>query len=244
MKIVLLITTYSLLSAKIIVAAATNTIFVMEHIKNEFQKEHPNIHIDFSFASSGQLTNQIINKAPFDIFLSANMQYPQKLYEMNLSLSKPKTYAKGLLIIFSTTPKNFDKNLSFLQKDNIKIAIANSVYAPYGKATIQVLKKLNLLTKIKHKLVIAPNISSVANLTIHAAQIGFISKSALYSKELSKYNVINKYYKPINNKWYSKINQGAILLKNSTKLEESQKFYDFIFSKKAKIIFEKYGYNK
>lgn len=240
--ILILLTNY--VSANINIGAASNTVFVMKHIIKAFNKINPKIKVKISFASSGQLANQLIHNAPFDIFLSANMKYPQKLYELNKTFEKPKVYAQGVLIVFSTcTENNLTKNLDFLTNSEIEdIAVANSSYAPYGKATKEVLLNFNLYKSIKHKLKTTNNIAATSTLTINATDVGFISKSALYSPALSGYNIKKIHYIEINTNKYNPINQGVVIMKYSKNKNEAKLFYDFLFSNEAKKIFKKLGY--
>ena len=110
-----------------------------------------------------------MHKAPFSIFLSADMKYPMKIYKLNLSLTKPKVYARGGIVLFSK------KDISLL--DAKKIAIANPRVAPYGKAAVEAFKSMNIYDKIKNKLVFAPTVSSVALYVDRGVDIGVIAKS-------------------------------------------------------------------
>ena len=82
------------------VAAASNITYAMPEIIKEFNREYPDIKVDVIIGSSGKLTAQIQNYAPFDLFMSANMLYPNSLYKDGLAITKPIIYAKGLLALF------------------------------------------------------------------------------------------------------------------------------------------------
>ena len=88
------------LFADIKIATAANVSFAMKDLVKEFQKQN-NVNIKIIIGSSGKLTSQIENGAPFDIFLSADMKYPKYLYLKGVSKTKPKKYANGKLILFS-----------------------------------------------------------------------------------------------------------------------------------------------
>jgi molybdate transport system substrate-binding protein len=217
----------------IIVAAAGNTAYVLPALKQEFNKLYPNINIRFVISSSGKLTSQIENGAPFDIFLSANMKYPNYLYSKKLAVTKPKVYAKGRLALFSIRKKL--TNLNDLENVDT-IAVANVKTAPYGKATIEILKNAKLYNKVKNKLVYAETVNQVISYVKNAVDAGFVAKSAMFSPKMRKYK--NSYIE-IDKNLYSPINQGIVIIKDSKQVRE---FYNFIFSKKAKLIFKKYGY--
>jgi molybdate transport system substrate-binding protein len=217
----------------IIVAASGNTAYVLPVLKQEFNKLYPKINVRFIISSSGKLTSQIENGAPFDIFLSANMKYPNYLYSKKLAITKPKVYAKGRLVLFSIRKKF--TSLNDLQNLDT-IAVANVKTAPYGKAAIEVLKNAKLYEKVKDKLVYAETVNQVISYVKNAADAGFVAKSSMFSPKMKQYK--NNYI-DIDSKLYSPINQGIVIIKDSL---EAKKFYNFIFSKKAKLIFKKYGY--
>jgi molybdate transport system substrate-binding protein len=233
-KLLLSLFIFNFVFAKtIIVAAAGNTVYVLPALKQEFNKLYPNINIRFVISSSGKLTSQIENGAPFDIFLSANMKYPNYLYSKKLAVTKPKVYAKGRLALFSIRKKL--TNLNDLENVDT-IAVANVKTAPYAKATIEVLKNAKLYNKVKNKLVYAETVNQVISYVKNAVDAGFVAKSAMFSPKMRKYK--NSYIE-IDKNLYSPINQGIVIIKDSKQVRE---FYNFIFSKKAKLIFKKYGY--
>jgi molybdate transport system substrate-binding protein len=224
----------SLFASKINIAVAANVSYAIPELMNEFNKTNP-MKIRTIIGSSGKLTAQISNGAPFDIFLSANMKYPNFLYNKKLTITKPIVYAKGSLVLFSHKQKDFSEGLSLL-KNTKKIAIANPKTAPYGKASIEALKNAKLYKDIKHKFVYGESISQTLAYTQKATDIGIIAKSSLYSSKMKRYKKdIN--YMDINSKLYTPIAQGVVLINAKAK-----DFYEFILSAKAKEIFKKYGY--
>jgi len=222
-----------LFASEVYIASASNSIYVLPKIIEEFNKKYPTIKIHNIFASSGKLTAQIINGAKYDIFLSADEKYPSFLYEKKLA-SKPKIYAKGKLALFST--KNIDSNdIKKVLLNANSIAIANPKNAPYGRASIEVFKNLGIYKKIKHKLIYAPSVSGVIAYVINYADVGLVAKSSFYSPKMKKFKFID-----VSSNLYTPINQAAVLLTNN---KDAIKFYNFLFSKKAKEIFKEYGYN-
>ncbi len=224
-------------ASEIKVAIASNVSYVYDELKEEFYKKHPDIKLIPVFSSSGNLTAQIQNKAPFSIFLSADMKYPQKLYNLALA-SKPKVYAKGTLALVSVKDANLSGDLSFLLSDKIaKISIANPATAPYGKASVEVLKNAKIYEKLKHKFVYAQSISQSLLYALKVADIGFVASSALVSSKIKQKFASFK----IDPKCYDAIEQGVVLIGENANTD-TKAFYDFIFSSKAKEIFKKYGY--
>ena len=224
------------------IALCSNMHYVLKDLIIEYNKLYPNTKVIVTLGSSGKLSAQIKHHASYDIFMSANMQYPQALYEDNLSINKPRIYAKGNLVYFSKQKLDFTKGIDILQNSHIKkIAIANPKTAPYGKATLEAIQNAGIYKDISKKLVYASSISQTVSYTLLATDIGIIAKSALFTPYLLKYKE-NIHWKDVDKKLYTSINQGMIILKNTKNLKEANSFYDFILSKNSKTIFKKFGY--
>lgn len=237
--IILLMINITLFAEKINLAVAANVSYAIDDLIKEFNKIYPNTKIQVTLGSSGKLTAQISNGAPYDIFMSANMKFPEALYKKNIAFAKPIVYAKGSLAIISSKNILLSKDLAFLKDKSIdKIAIANPKTAPYGKATVEALKNAKIYEDTKDKFVYGESISQTVTYAIKAADLGFIAKSSLYSPKMKRFqNFID-----VDTKLYTPISQGIVILKNAKESIEAKKFYDFILSKKAQKIFEKYGY--
>lgn len=232
----------SLNAGTINIAVAANVSYAIEDLKKEFNKEHPNTKVQVTLGSSGKLTAQIKHGAPYQIFMSANMKYPQALFQDKLAISEPLVYAKGSLAYLSTKKFDFSKGIELLNTKEIStIAIANPKTAPYGKATLEAMKNANIYESIKKKLIFGESISQTLSYCIIAADIGIVAKSALYSKKMSRYKKGINWFE-VDKNLYSPISQGIVILKSAKDNNEVKAFYEFIFSKKAKIIFEKFGY--
>lgn len=226
----------------ITVAAAANVQYAMSEIKTEFQKE-TGIEISVIIGSSGQLTAQIKEGAPFDIFISADMKYPNTLYKEGIAIDTPSVYAYGSLVIW-TMNKNFkfDKRLKILLDKNIKkIALANPKTAPYGVASVEALKKFGIYNEIKDKLVYGESISPTNQYIVsRAADAGFTAKSVVLSPQMKG----KGFWIAIEKSAYKPIKQGCVILKYGYRKHRtaSKKFYDFLFSKKGKKILSSFGY--
>jgi molybdate transport system substrate-binding protein len=222
-------------ASEIRIAIASNVSYVIKPLITEFNKNNKT-KVKFVIGSSGKLTAQIRNKAPYDIFLSANMKYPNALYKDKVTVIKPKIYAKGSLVLFSYKNRVL-KDLNII--NTVKnITIANPKTAPYGKAAYEVLLTKKLFEKNKKKFVYAENIAQTLQYIYTAVDIGFIAKASLYAEKMRKFKK-NINYLEIEDSLHKPINQGVALLNNK---EETLKFYDFLFSKEAKKIFKNYGY--
>ena len=178
----------SLFGGSITVAVAANVSYAIQSIQNEFTKLYPTTKLRIVLGSSGKLTAQIKNGAPYDVFMSANMKYPNALYREKLTTESAYVYAKGSLAILSVKKRDFSKGIAIVLDEEIhKIALANPKTAPYGIATYEALRDANLFEKIKNKVVYGESIGQTLSYTISATSLGFVATSALYSKRLSQY---------------------------------------------------------
>lgn len=223
------------------VAVAANVQFAFKDLKEEFKKQTGH-DLKGVFNSSGKFVSQITNGAPFDVFMSADMEYPNVLYQRGFSYAAPKIYAYGSLVLWTNKNMSLQSWQSLLQSDKIrKIAIANPKTAPYGRETIRALKHFKLDAKLESRLVYAESISQV-NQYVYSGlvDIGFTAKSVVVSAEMQAIG----HWIDLPLESYTPIAQGVIILKhgrdNSPKL--AQQFYDFLSTAKAKAIFQKNGY--
>ena len=232
----------SALAGQITVAGAANVQFTLEELKAEFTKE-TGIDVKTVIGSSGNLTSQIENGAPFDIFMSADMDYPKRLYADGITSGEPKIYAYGYLVLWTLKDIDLSKGVAGLSDGSIrKIAIASPKLAPYGRQAVNAMKYNHLYPGIVSKLVYGESISQVNQfITTQAADIGFTAKSIVLApnmKDKGKWMEVDpQAYKPIA--------QGVVVLKYAQKdhSKEAQAFYDFLFSAPAQEILKKYGYN-
>ena len=239
--VALLLTLYS--QAKTIrVAVAANVSYAINDLKKEFNTLYPNIKVQIILGGTGKLFAQIQHNAPYDILMAANMMYPEKLYKDGQAITRPLVYAQGTLAYLSSKKQDLSKGIELVLEDKIKkIAIANPKLAPYGMATVEALKNAKLYEKIKNKFVYGDSISQTVAYAAKATDLGFIAKSSLYSPRMGHFKE-GVDWKEIDPKLYTPIEQGIVLLKHGEKSAEVSAFYAFILSKRAKNIFEKFGY--
>ncbi len=231
-----------LTASEINIAVAANVSYAIDELKAEFAKTNPETKVQVTLGSSGKLTAQIKNGAPYGLFMSANMKYPQVLYSDNIAITKPIVYTEGALAYLSVKKQDFSQGMTLLENDKIvKIAIANPKTAPYGKAAVEAMKNAGVYDTIKTKFVYGESIAQTVAYAVTAADIGLIAKSSLYSSRMHQYKK-NINWTAVNPNLYTPIQQGIVLLKNSEENKGYKAFYDFILSDKAKTIFRKYGY--
>ncbi len=232
----------SLYAGSINIAVAANVSYAIDDLKKEFNKLYPDTKVNVTLGSSGKLTAQIKNGAPYQLFMAANMKYPKALYSDGIATTRPLIYAQGSLAYLSSSKKDFAKGISLMKDGSIsKIAVANPKTAPYGKAAVEAMKNGGVYEAVKGKYVFAESISQTVSYAVTAADVGFIAKSSLYSPKMKQYKKgIN--WADVDPKLYTPINQGIVVLENGESNSEVAAFYAFILSSKAKKIFNDFGY--
>ncbi|PKN14232.1 MAG: molybdate ABC transporter substrate-binding protein, partial [Deltaproteobacteria bacterium HGW-Deltaproteobacteria-24] len=154
----------SLFAGQINIAVAANVSYAIGDLIKEFNKTNPHTEVLVTLGSSGKLTAQIKNGAPFHLFMAANMKFPQALYDEKMAISKPIVYAQGSLAMLSSKELDFSQGIEIVaQKEIGKIAIANPKTAPYGAAALEAITNAKLLSSVESKFVYAESISQTVS---------------------------------------------------------------------------------
>lgn len=221
------------------VAIAANLQPVMKVLQKDF-KQKTGISIDAISGPSGNLTTQIKNGAPYDIFLSADTNFPDELFNSGFASAKSVVYAQGVLILCSRQKLGSGSwKQILLNKKVSRLAIGNPAIAPYGKAAEETLKHEGIYEQVKPKLVFGESITQVNTyIATQSVQAGFTTL-AFAKENSSKMPLV---YWGIDPKTYAPILQGMVLLKRAESNAAAKKFYRYILSPAAKKIFVQYGY--
>lgn len=243
--LLILIFTGSLLYAgEMTIFAASDLKFALDTVKAKFLKEHPNDTIRIVYGSSGKGQVQIANGAPCDLYFSANMDYVTQLYKSGDVVTKPKLYAIGRLVIWSTN-RIFDvkKGFSNLSAPWVeKIAIANPSHAPYGEKAKQVLESKHLYAMLKPKIVLGENISQTANyIKTGAADVGIIALSLVLAPIVA--NSEHHTYYLIDEKLHEPLRQGYGITKYGKYNLLAKSFYLFFQTDEVQQIMKRYGFS-
>ncbi len=224
------------------VAAASDLNFAFKEVVAEYEKTTGR-HVKLSLGSSGNFYSQIQNGAPFDLYFSADVRYPQKLEESGHAV--PGTlyrYAVGRIVLWAPKGSAVDvqKGLAVLLDPAVKkIAIANPKHAPYGRAAVAAIEHFKVHERVKDKLVLGENISQAAQFVESgASDIGIIALSLALApsmKDVGQYWEIPADAHPV-------IEQGAIILKNSRNQEEARSFLGFIRTPQGQEVMKRYGF--
>lgn len=222
------------------IAAAANLQFVIEDLVEEFS-ELTGSECQIVMSSSGKLTAQMMEGAPFDLFLSADMKYPTELFKAGLTISEPYIYAYGNLVLWSVKEDaKLDINL-LRSKDLDFVALSNPKTAPYGVAAMSVVKGLGLEDLLAGKLVFGESIGQTNQFIVSgAADLGFTSKSVVLSDKMIDVGT----WIEVDQDLYDPIAQGMVILSGRNQFREHAiKFKDFLLSDEGKVILHKFGYH-
>jgi len=228
---------------KITIAAAADLKFAMDSMVTVYKAQNPGADIEVTYGSSGKFFEQISNDAPFDIFFSADIDYPNKLKDKSITTGDIKTYGIGQIVLWSKKKDpNIDQMNTLLDASISKIAIANPDHAPYGKRAQEALQYYKLYDKVQSKLVFGENIAQTAQfVTTGAADIGIVALSLAVSPTMK--NEGGKYY-IIPEQSHTPLEQAYALLKHANGNSTATKFYEFISSPVAINILKYYGFSQ
>lgn len=227
---------------KLTVAVAASTQYAMEAIKRAFERTG-STEVELIVGSSGKLTAQIMQGAPYDVFVSADMNYPDTLSKANLTTTNTVPYAYGTLVMWTCKDIDLSVGIRILSEPHIKkIAIANPKTAPYGAETMRALSNLRVYdAELNEKLVYGESIAQTNQyITSGNCEVGFTAKSVVMAPEMrgkGKWVEI----KPIS---YEPIAQGVVITLHGIKQHPkgSVAFYNFLLSEKGREILAEYGY--
>jgi molybdenum ABC transporter, periplasmic molybdate-binding protein len=231
---------------EITVAAAADLRPAMEEMISRFQggQGQSDIHVKIKaiYGSSGNFFEQIRSGAPFDLFFSANTDYPKKLETAGLTVAGTYyEYARGKIVLLVTANSNLDvkRGLSLLLDFAVKkIAIANPSHAPYGQAAVAAMKHEGIYDKVSEKLVTAENISQVSSFVLSgAADVGIAAFSIATSIPASQAR-----FAEIPAEDYPPIQQACVILSSSKNKELASKFQAYVRSDEGRAVLERHGF--
>jgi molybdate transport system substrate-binding protein len=208
-------------------AAAADLQPVLPPILASFEQQ-TGIHVLASYQSSATLATQIVQGAPFDFFMAADLSFPQRVIDAGRAEEDhPIPYARGTLVLWTRN----DSGVSALSLDALRdpalrtIAIANPEHAPYGRAAQAVLDHTGLTAAVKPRLVVAENIAQTAQYADSGnAQVGFISLTSALTPRLSA----DGHYIRVPADDYPPILQGAIVVRGSPGAAGARQFLDYL----------------
>ncbi len=229
---------------KVAVAAAANLIYALDSIHAAFKHAAPDVVVTLTTGASGSLFAQIRHGAPFDVFLSADTEYPAQLVAARAAdASTLRTFATGRLVLWTTQPTITVSNLfGALRSPGVKkIALAQPKSAPYGRAAQAALEKLGAWDELRSKLVFGESISQTAQFVeTGSADLGFVALSLVLSPRLKSQGHWQE-VPPALHAGVS-LDHAGVLTKRGARNRAAQRYLDFLGSAPAKKILRDFGY--
>jgi molybdate transport system substrate-binding protein len=223
---------------EITVAAAANLTDAFAEVAKQFTAKS-GIRVVYSFGSTADLTKQIENGGPFDVFASADVEHIEELSQKALIVPDSRAlYARGRLVMW-TPPQGRVKinRLEDVTNADVKsVAIAKPDLAPYGRATVETLKALNIWSQVEPKVVYGTNVSNTKQYaTSGNADVAFIPLALVKQGEGQYIEVDERLHQPID--------QALAIIKASGKQDQARRFVNFILGDEGQAILQRYGYN-
>lgn len=233
----------SLLRAETVsIAAASDLVYCLDELNKAYREAHPDTELKVSTGSSGNFFAQIKNGAPFDVFLSADVSYPQSLIDAGLAdKASLSIYAVGRIVLWTTNDQlDLTRGLETLKSTNVKkVAIANPEHAPYGKAAKAALERLQLWDAVKDKLVLGDNISQTAQfIQTGSADAGVVALSLVLAPNLAKVG----HWVEIPPDSYPPLKQAVVITNKGASNPSAAGYLTFLRSPEARAIFDKFGF--
>jgi len=229
--------------ATLSIAAASDLRYALDELAAAFEAERPGVDVAVSYGSSGSFYAQILNGAPYDLFLSADIAYPRQLAERGLTLPGSEfTYGEGRIAVWVPAASPVDVSalgLAALTAPAVaRVAIANPEHAPYGRAAEAALRAAGILEAVRPKLVLGENIAQTMQFVQSgAADAGIVALSLALAPVAS-----GGRYQLVPTSAHPPLEQGGAILRAATGREEAQAFRQFMLGPAARAVLARYGF--
>ena len=219
-----------------VIAAASDLRVAFTDLGSQFE-DVTGIDVTFTFGSSGQLKEQIINGAPFDLFASANEQFALDVAEADKGWPETvEPYALGRIVVMTRSGIDVPTTLTDLAgKDFARIAIANPAHAPYGIAAREALQSVGVYEDVKPRLVLGENVSD----TLRLVETGNVDAAIV---ALSLVSVGDVAYELIPDTLHAPLKQSIVVTKTGSDENNARTFVEFLFSDDGRRVMESYGF--
>lgn len=225
------------------VAAAADLRPVLEEMKILFESRHSGTRVQISYGASGSLAAQIQHGAPFDLFLSADLGFPERLVQAGLAEGPVFPYAMGRLVLWVRRDLDLDPSTPQVLLDPAvkRIALANPALAPYGRSAEAVLRNASIHDAVKSRLVFGENVIQAAQfLRCGAAEAGFIS----LAQSLEPAMVRSGRTWIVDPGLYPSLRQGGVVLRRSVHPEWAKSFRDLLRGPEGRALLLRLGYGE
>lgn len=223
---------------RITVAAASDLHGVLDRIVDAYKGGHPGKRIDVVYGSSGSLTTQIEQGAPFDVFFSADSDFPERLVRNGKAAGAPVQYAEGRIVLWSASIDLKGVTVRQLTQPRFaRIAIANPAHAPYGKRSEQALRSAGIWDAVQSKIVMGENIAQTAQFVRTGnAQVGFVAESFVRRPEVKGSYVV------VPAGMYQPLRQSFVLTRHAADAALAKDFMAYVQGPQARAVFVQYGF--
>jgi molybdate transport system substrate-binding protein len=225
------------------VAAAADLKFALDEIGREFGRKHPDVAVRVTYGSSGNFHAQIVNGAPFDLYFSADAEYPRRLVDAGLAGREDLfPYAIGRIVLWvpKASAVRVEDGLGVLARPEVRrVAIANPRHAPYGRAAEAALRRAGIHAAVSGKLVFGENVAQAAHFVQSgAADAGLIALSLARAPALAGEG---RYFEvPVED--YPRMEQAGVILRRARDPGASRAFRDFVVGSDGRAILKRYGF--
>ncbi|WP_240097788.1 molybdate ABC transporter substrate-binding protein [Thermomonas flagellata] len=222
------------------VAAAADLKFALDEIVAAYRKAHPQDRIQVVYGSSGKFHTQIQQGAPYDLFFSADIAYPQALVRDGHALAPVRPYAFGRIVLWSRSRDASRMTLASLTDPAIRrIAIANPKHAPYGKRAEEALRAAGLWERVQPKLVFGENVAQTAQFVQTGnADVGIIALSLALSPVLAREGG----HWTIPDRLHAPLEQGYVITRRAADNPTARQFAAYMASPAARAVMARYGF--
>jgi molybdate transport system substrate-binding protein len=226
------------------IAAAADLMFALDEIIESFHRQFHDIKAEVTYGSSGNFYAQLSNRAPFDIYFSADVDYPRKLIEQGMADKHTEfIYAVGRIVVWVPRRSTIDLESlgiqALLDPSIRKIGIANPKHAPYGRAAEAAMRKLGVYDQVQERLVFGENIAQTAQFVqTGAADIGIIAMALALAPALRG----EGRYWEIPLEAYPRMDQGGVILPWARDMAAARELRAFVLSAEGKAVLRRYGF--
>jgi len=227
------------------VAAAASLRYAMEELVQAFRQRHPGAAVEVTYGVSGNFYAQILNRAPFDLFLSADVEYPRQVAAQGLALDRPFVYAVGRLVLWTRqgSPVDVEKlGMEALRHPAVRyVAVANPRLAPYGRAAVAALKHFGVYDGVVHKLVYGESVNQAAQFVQSGtADVGLLPLSMAVAAPM---RAAGRYW-VVPAEAHEPIEHAGVILRWARDPAAARAFRDLILSAEGQSILARHGFGK
>jgi molybdate transport system substrate-binding protein len=226
-------------ASQMTIAAAADLHEAMDQVVTAYRRDHPAATINVVYGSSGTLTTQVEQGAPFDLFFSADSDYPRQLIAHGDAGGQASPYAVGHLVLWSASLDMHGVTLADLTQPRFgRIAIANPEHAPYGKRAEQALRRAGVWDAVQPRLVYGENIAQTAQFASSGnVQVGIIALSLALRPEMKGS------YAPVQDSAFDPLLQSFVLTKRGGDNDLARDFARYVQTPPARAILARFGFS-